>query len=646
VAKPLFLIFLTGMNQKVGNWPGVTIERKAGRIRGTDYELIDLPGIYSFSPYTAEEEISRHFVFEDKPDLIINILDATNIERSLYLTTQLMELDCNLIIALNMSDLLEKRGVYINVERLSEELGARIVVISALKGTGVDKLVSAIKENERKLDVKLYPPRFEEAVLQLSASLSSVHKRFTAVKLLECDSLFAGLRTELSEKLSAELSAEFECDVEQLIADERYNFIERIKERTVTTSVVPESHTDKLDKVLLNKWVALPIFGAIMFLIYYLSVGVVGSATVDWVDGSILRFGEWFGEKLVEWNASPWAVSLVVDGIIAGVGAVLIFVPQLIVLFLCISILETTGYMSRIAFFLDKVFKKFGLSGKSLIPFIVGAGCSVPGIMTARTVEDKDERDMTIMLTPFIPCSAKLPIIALFSGYFFQDASGLVSASLYFFSIVIILMSAVTIKRLKKTFGNPAFICELPAYKIPSVRYVLRDVAEKVLAFIKRAGTIILVCSVIVWFFASFSWRLKYGVEINKSILADVGNALAWIFYPMLGEWSWGATVSAIQGLVAKEQVVSAMEIIGGLSEGTGNAVFDGKIFSFFTGASAYAYMVFNLFSAPCFGAIGAMHREYGDAKKTLKAVSFQMAIAWVLSVAVFGIGRFFEVIL
>lgn len=635
---------LTGSNQKVGNWPGVTIDRKEGILKGTDHVVVDLPGIYSLSPYTAEEEVSRKYVFEEKPDLIINIVDATSIERSLYLTTQLLELDCKVILALNMADMLEKKGIIIDVEKLSNLLDTTIVKISALKGEGITELISTISQGKIKENrhQKIYQNDVEEAISYIHSNINLIHKRFVSVKVLENDINFNNFQNDKVLKLRKRLEEVYGFDIEQIIANQRYEYIVSIKKESVIFNPVKESITDKLDKVFLNKWLALPIFAVIMFAIYFLAVGFIGNATVDWIDSLVSKFGEIVEEFLLNNNASQWAVSLVVDGIIAGVGAVLNFVPQLIILFLCICLLETSGYMSRIAFFLDKIFRKFGLSGKSLIPFIVGSGCSVPGIMTTRTIEDEEEKRMTIMLTPFIPCSAKLPIIALFSGYFFDKYSGLVSASLYFLAIIVILLSAIIMKKFFFKSNTSAFISELPEYKIPSPKYVARDVFEKTVAFIKRAGTIILLCSIIIWFMLSFSWKFEFGVNVEDSILASIGKCLSWVFYPILGELSWGATVSAIQGLVAKEQVVSSMSIIAGFSESVSNSdlIFNSTgIFGFFTPASAYAYMVFNLFSAPCFGAISAMRRELGSTKKMFIAILFQTGVAWVLASLIFGIG-------
>ena len=633
---------LTGANHKIGNWPGVTVERKSGKIRETNLEIVDLPGVYSLSPYSIEEEISRSYVFQENPDLIINIIDGTSIERNLYLTTQLLECNCNVIVALNMADILEKKGIEVDEKKLSFELGATVIKISALKKTGIETLIDCIKSesfivNQQK---KIFPLEIEQVINKIESALQSPHKRFVAVKLIENDKIFRELQTDEITLLRNKLEESFGVDGEQLIADERYNYIISIKEKCVVKKEVKKSWSEKLDKVFLNRVAAIPIFAVIMFLIYFLAVGLVGSATVDWVDGLVGKFSNWFGGILKSWNASPWAISLVIDGIVAGVGAMLNFVPQLIILFLCISLLETTGYMSRISFVLDRVFIKLGLSGKSLIPFIVGSGCSVPGIMATRTIEDENERKMTLVLTPFVPCSAKLPIIALFAGYFFAGSSGWVSASLYFFAIIVIIISALFLKRFVfKNVSPSAYISELPEYKAPSVKYVARDVFDRTWSFIKRAGTIILLCSVAVWFLVSFNWRMQYGVDVEESMLADIGNAIAWLFYPMLGEWSWGASVSAIQGLIAKEQVVSSLEVIAGVAEGGGAAVFGTSLFSFFNGASAYAYMVFNLFSAPCVAAIAATRKELGSTKKMLLAVVFQTGIALVLSYAVFGIG-------
>lgn len=592
---------LTGMNAKIGNWPGVTIEKKLGTIKGTKHEITDLPGIYSLSPYSAEEEVSRNFVFNENPDVIINIVDATCLERSLFLTTQLLESNCKVIVALNMADKLEEKGLSIDEKKMEEMLGTKVIKISALKETGIEELIKEIDKPIKRKENKVIPEY---------------------------------------------LSKDYDIEKYEEIVNQKYSFISRVVETCIKKKKRPEAISDRLDKIFLNRWLAFPIFIIIMFLIYYLSVGIVGNFTVDLVGDALGSFGEWVGSLMENIGLSEWLNSLVVDGIISGVGAVLGFVPQLIILFLCIALLETTGYMSRISLLLDKVFRKLGLSGKSLIPFIVGSGCSVPGIMGTRIIENEDERKMTAILTPFIPCSAKLPIIALFAGYFFPNSSGIVSSSLYFFAIAVIIISALIMKKFVFKHTSSTYISELPEYKLPSAKYILKDVFDKVMAFIKRAGTIILLCSIIIWFLLSFSFKMEYGVDVEESILASIGNKISWVFKPMLGENSWEAAVSALQGLVAKEQVVSSMAVINGLaedaSEGAEIFVRDGA-FGFFTASSAYAFMVFNLFSAPCFGAIGAMKRELGSTKKLLKAIAFQTGLAWVLATFVYQIGNRIE---
>ena len=613
---------LTGMNAKIGNWPGVTIEKKVGIIKNTDYELVDLPGIYSLSPYSIEEEVSKRFILEEKPDVIINIIDSTSLERSLYLTTQLLELDCKIIVALNMVDILEKKGFIINEKELERSLQTKVLKISALKGTGIDRLIIEIGEPNKKRNLSFYDVQTEQKIKQKESELQIPNKRFVAIKQLEEDSEF-----------------------EEIIATERYDFIENIKKNVIIKNVSKsqENMSDKLDKVFLNKWLAFPIFVGIMFCVYYLSVGVVGRFTVDFISQAIQYLSQNVRGLLENLNVSEWINSLIVDGIIAGVGSVLGFIPQLIILFTCISVLETTGYMSRIALLLDKIFRKIGLSGKSLIPFIIGSGCSVPGIMGTRIIENSNEREMTAILTPFIPCSAKLPVIAMFSGYFFDKYSGLVSASLYFLAITIIILSAMVMKKWIYKNNNSTYISELPEYKLPSAKYVFKDVFDKTISFIKRAGSVILMCSIIIWFLLSFSFKFEYGVNVENSILSWIGRAISWIFYPMLGVNSWGATVSTIQGLVAKEQVISSMTVIAGLSEEASGQIFKTGIFSFFTPASAYAFMAFNLFSAPCFGAIGALEKELGTFEKMLKVVIFQIVFAWSLAVLIYQVGSRIE---
>lgn len=641
--KTTLFNLLTGSHQKIGNWPGVTIERKEGEIVNSDITLVDLPGIYSLSPYTSEEIVSRDFLLNEGADLIVNIVDATNLERSLYLSTQLLELDAPVVVALNMVDLLEKKGMSINEENLSKRLGVPVVKISAKKNVGIEKLVEIIsnkKTQKNKNNHKIFPKNIENELKNAENIVNLKNSRFVFVKALEGDEFFKESKNKDIIRSREVIEKLYDTDIEQVIANERYNFVVSVRDDCLSVESKKQTVTDKLDRVFLNKWLAIPIFVLIMTSVYLLSVGLVGGFTVELMES----FVEWFGGVTKTWleglGASTWSVSLVVDGVIAGVGAVLSFVPQLVIMFLCISLLETTGYMSRISFIFDRLFRSFGLSGKSLIPFIVGSGCSVPAIMTCRTIEDEKEKQMTVVLTPFIPCSAKLPIIALFAGFFFPEASGLVSASLYFFAIVVIVLSALAMKKFIFKQHNNSFISELPEYKAPSVKYVSKDVFDKTRDFVSRAGTIILFCSVIIWFLSSFSLKFEYGIPIENSILAGIGRLFSWFFYPMLGEMNWAASVSAIQGLIAKEQVVSSMTVISGVA-GEGG-IFASSVFAGFNPASAYAFMVFNLFSAPCFGAIGAMRSELGSAKKTMFAVLFQTLIAWAIASLVFGIGTLF----
>jgi ferrous iron transport protein B len=602
------------------------------------------------SPYTLEEKIARNFLFEEHVDLILNIIDSTSIERSLYLTTQLLELNIPIVIALNMADIADKRGIKIDIESLANDLDTSIVSISAVKKTNVFNLIQDLKKGEfRKNQYKhIYDHVLEDGLNRIENTIESKHKRYLAIKLIEKDPEFLLEQNETSIEVMSQLDRSYLRDLEQVIADERYRYIELIRDRAITARKDQMTITDHLDNIFLNRYLAIPIFMVVMFMVYYLAAGPLGGATVDFVDSYVSRFKEIVNTFLINNNASDWSRSLVVDGMISGVGAILNFLPQLLILFALISILETTGYMARISFFLDRIFQKVGLSGKSLIPFIIGSGCSVPAILSARTINDETEKKMTIILTPFIPCSAKLPIITLFAGYFFKDYSGFASASLYFLAIVIILVTALILKKFYFKGKPSSFILELPDYKAPNMRYVITDVFHKAISFIERAGSIILLASIVIWFLISFSFKFEYGVSPNDSMLAGIGNVLAWLFYPMLGTWSWGATVSAIQGLVAKEQIVASMAIISGYSDDTsaGLLIFNSGAFGFFTASSAYAFMVFNLFSAPCFGTIGAMREELGSTKRMWKAVLFQTGVAWVLAVIVFQIGRLIEVIL
>lgn len=663
---------LTGANQKVGNWPGVTIERKEGHVKGTDITVVDLPGIYSLSPYSNEEKISRNFVLEHHPDLIINIVDATSLERSLYLTTQLLETGVNMIVALNMYDLVKKRNIHIDKDKLEKALNTTIVDISAKTGEGIDHLLEHVKKydvKENKL-LNIYPSDVHDVLVSVRKDLAKAdieNDYFYAVKTFEGEEDYAKHISSSTKEKMLQVQKKYDMDGEELIASLRYDFIDEVKKESFTNEEIEIrekqankklSWTDKLDKIFLNKWAAIPIFIVIMALVYILSVGLVGGLTVSFVDAlfngseeiefnffglvwtapfEIAGIGPGLGGWLESIGASPWAVSLVADGIVAGVGAVCNFVPQLIILFICLSLLETTGYMSRISFLLDRIFHKFGLSGKSLVPFVVGVGCSVPGIMASRTIEDENERKATTILTPFMPCSAKLPIISAFAGFFFGTYAWLVSLSFYFMAIIVILLFGIVMKKFIFKGSHTTYISELPEYKTPSFTYVFRDVVDRTGAFLKRAGTIILLCSVVVWFLGSFTWEFKYvdgtDILINDSLLANIGMTFAWIFAPMLGgNMSWGAAVAALTGLVAKEEVIGSMTTIAALAgEGELFTAAD-TVFSFFNPITAFAFMTFNLFSAPCFGALGAMKNELGSTKSMLKSALFLTGFAWLVS--------------
>lgn len=666
--KTLLFNVLTGMNQKVGNWPGVTVERKDGIIKGTSIEITDLPGIYSLSPYTSEEEVSRRYVVDENPDLIINIIDSTSIERALYLTTQLLELNKKVLVVLNMEDILAKKGYKIDSKALSEKLGTTVVSISALKKTGIKELIETIDESDRlvktNLEKPIYPNDVEALIQDIITKLDNDvnEKRFAAVKIIEKDKRYYSKYyvEEFAEKITA-LEKKYDTDTEQLMASLRYDYIEQVRNVSVEKKQVA-SLTEKVDRVLLNKWAAIPIFLVVMVLVYLLSVGFVGGATVNVVDtlfngGSEIEFaipfysftveiseikglGPWLAECITNAGGSDWAASLVADGVIAGVGAILNFVPQIAILFLLISLLETCGYMSRVTFLFDRAFKKLGMSGKSLIPFIVGTGCSVPAIMGARTLEDRNEHQMTVTLTPFMPCSAKLPIIICFIGGIFAPMMGegntwIIIFLMYVLAIVVIILAGFLLNKFFVKNKTTSYITELPEYHSPSASYVAKDVWEKTWAFIKRAGTIIFLSSVVIWVMLNLNYQFKPVDDIEQSLLADVGRSISWIFAPMLGmNFSWGASVSAVQGLVAKEMVVSSMEVITAVGEG-GDVFAGNGSFAFFNGFSAMGYMIFTLFSAPCFGAIGAMRRELGSSKAMWKAIAFETGLAWILASAI-----------
>lgn len=665
---------LTGENATIGNWPGVTIERKEGYIKGNkekDLLLVDTPGVYSLSPYTSEEKVTRSFCLDAHPELIINIVDATALERSLYLTTQLMELDCDVIVAMNMADILEKNGITIDFAKLQEELGVSVVRISAKTGEGIDALIRMIREraylkNPKK---KIYAADVQKEIDHLENDLRSEleeshNVRFGAVKLFERDPYYKTLNNSSTSHEVEALEKTYDMDSEQIIADQRYEFVTKIKADCCHQKPMPESFTDRLDKIVLNRWLCLPIFLLVIGFMYFLSVGLVGSLTSDFIDAlfngateidifwhsvpfEIEGLGPILGRLIESSGGSVWAADLLSNGIIGGLSTILSFIPQLIALFVSLSLLEASGYMSRIAFFLDEIFKKFGLSGKSIIPFIVGTGCSVPGIMTARTVEDPKEKEMTAMLVPFVPCNAKLPIMALLAGVIFPSASWLITFICYLLGITITLLVAILLKKVFFRSSSDSFISELPAYKMPNAYYVYRDAKDKTFDFLEKAGTIIFLCTFLVWALTRFSWSGEYvgpvgsflntdSMHIEESILASIGKVLAYAFIPAFGgHYSWGLTISAVQGLIAKEQVVSSLSVIAG---GGDKILSAGSPFAFLASGdangvlSAFSFLCFNLFSVPCVSAVATLRRELGSMKKLFLTMGVELLIAYLLS--------------
>ena len=645
---------LTGSNQFVGNWPGVTVEKKEGKLKGhKDVTIMDLPGIYSLSPYTLEEVVARNYLIGERPDAIINIVDGTNIERNLYLSTQIMELGIPVIMAVNMVDILEKTGEKVHIDKLSQKLGCEVVEISALKGTGItkaaEKAVALAQQKGVVTPVHEFSKEVEDVIHEVEAKLGSsvdeAQKRFFAIKLLERDDKI-GEQMKSIPDVSYEikkLEDAFDDDTESIITNERYVYISSIIGECVTKPKNSQklSTSDKIDRVVTNRWAAIPIFAVVMFLVYYVSVTTVGAILTDWTNDTL--FGEWIipgAQSLLE-NAgcAAWLTGLIVDGIISGVGAVLGFVPQMLVLFLFLAFLESCGYMARVAFIMDRIFRKFGLSGKSFIPMLIGSGCGVPGVMASRTIENDRDRKMTVMTTTFIPCGAKLPIIALIAGAFFDNA-GWVAWSAYFVGVAAIVCSGIILKKTKMFAGDPApFVMELPAYHWPTVGNVLRSMWERGWSFIKKAGTIILLSTIVVWFttyfgFTEDGFRMLAEDEIDMSILGKIGQCLAWIFIPQ-GFGNWQATVASITGLVAKENIVGTMGILYSAGEGSVYA----NMAAHFTAASGYAFLAFNLLCAPCFAAMGAIKREMNNTRWFWIAVGYQCGLAYVVSLCVYQIG-------
>ena len=661
---------LTGSNQYVGNWPGVTVEKKEGRLKGQkDVVIQDLPGIYSLSPYTLEEVVARAYLVNEKPDAILNIIDGTNIERNLYLTTQLIELGIPVVMAVNMIDLVRKNGDKIDLKKLSAELGCQAVEISALKGEGsmkaAEMAVAAAKSGKAGELPHVFTGSVEHAIAHIEESIQGkVDDRFLrwyAVKLFERDDkvqqelkLDKALVDHIDQHI-ADCEKEMDDDAESIITNQRYAYINTVVEKAVRKKARVEHLTvsDKIDQVVTNRIFALPIFALIMFLMYALSMGTsiadggisIGSFATDWTNDVL--FGEIvpnaLGGFLESVGVADWLYGLIMDGIVAGVGAVLGFVPQMLVLFFLLSILEDIGYMARVAFIMDRIFRKFGLSGKSFIPMLVGTGCGVPGVMASRTIENERDRRMTIMTTCFIPCSAKMPIIGLFAGALFGGSS-LVAVSAYFIGFAAIIISGIILKKTKLFAGDPApFVMELPAYHVPAWGNVLRATWERGWSFIKRAGTVILASTIVLWFLQGFGFEDGvFGMveDQDNSILAAVASAIAWIFAPQ-GFGNWRATVASISGLIAKENVVGTLGVLyhfgGELSE-NGDEIW-GEVANDYTAISAYSFMIFNLLCAPCFAAMGAIKREMNNGKWTAIAIGYMCLLAYCASLVVYQIG-------
>jgi len=664
--KTTLFNFLTGSNQYVGNWPGVTVEKKEGILKThSDVTIQDLPGIYSLSPYSPEEVVTRTYLVNEHPDAILNIVDGTNIERNLYLTTQLIELGYPVVVAVNMIDLVRKNGDTIDLEKLSKALGCICVEISALKGEGgmeaAEKAVELAKNHKHGEMPHVFNGSVEHALAHIEETIEGkmdiAYLRWYAIKLFERDEV---VQQELQldketlmhlEQHILDCEKEMDDDAESIIADQRYTYIGNVVSKAVKKKAGKHSlsFSDKIDKIVTNRILALPIFAGVMFLMYAIAMGSfsfsIGTMGTDWANDVL--FGEWipnlFDGILSALGVSGWLYGLIMDGVVAGVGAVLGFVPQILVLSLLLSILEDVGYMSRVAFIMDRVLRKFGLSGKSIIPMLVATGCGVPGILASRTIEQENDRKITVMTTGFIPCGAKMPIIGLFAGAVFGN-SPLVATSAFFIGVAAVVVSGVILKKFKTFAGKPApFVMELPAYHLPSPRNVLRSTLDRGWDFVKRATTIVLLSSIVLWFLQSYGFvngAFAAVEDSNVSLLAGVGKIFAWIFYPLgwMGDMAWKATVATITGLIAKEEVVMTFGTLynfsGELSE-SGNEIWT-MIAADFGPVRAYSFMIFNLLCAPCFAAIGAIKREMRSAKWTVGTVAYMCGFAYVISMIVY----------
>lgn len=652
---------LTGSNQFVGNWPGVTVEKKEGKLKNNKEVIItDLPGIYSLSPYTLEEVVARNYLINERPDAILNIIDGTNLERNLYLTTQLIEIGIPIVVAINMMDVVNKNGDKINIKQLSKVLGCEVVEISALKSMGIteaaEAALKAAKSHKKSVPQHSFSGSVEHTIAHIEEAvlhhLPENQQFWYAIKLFERDEKVINqlnIDTKTLSHIEEDINKcedEMDDDAESIITNERYTYIASI----IGSCYIKKSKgnlttTDKIDRIITNRWLALPIFAVVMFLVYYISVTTVGTILTDWTNDVL--FGEWIAPAatsvLKAVGCAAWLQGLIVDGIIGGVGAVLGFVPQMLVLFTLLAFLESCGYMARIAFIMDRIFRKFGLSGKSFIPMLVGTGCGVPGIMASRTIENDRDRKMTIITTTFIPCGAKLPIIALIAGALFGGAWW-VAPSAYFVGIAAIIMSGIILKKTKIFSGNPApFVMELPAYHMPTFGNLMRSMWERGWSFIKKAGTVILLSTIVIWFASNFGivdGEFTMVEDLSQGFLAVIGSLIAPIFIP-LGFGNWQATVATITGLVAKENVVGTFGVLFGFAEvAEDGAEIWGTLATSFTAVSAYSFLVFNLICAPCFAAIGAIKREMNSAKWTWFAIGYQTLFAYVIALCVFQIGN------
>lgn len=648
---------LTGATQYVGNWPGVTVEKKEGKYKeDKDIKITDLPGIYSLSPYTLEEVVSREFLLNENVDVVLNIIDGSNLERNLFLTTQILELGIPTVVAINMLDVIEKRKDSIDYKKLSKELGCPVLPISALKNTGIKELMAEVKKvaNTQSLPKNIYAGKVLNALNTIEASLpssiESSRRFFYAIKLFERDDkIEASIKSKAEASVIETVEKSMDDDSESIITDARYTYITSvIKDCYKKGSKEVLTTSDKIDRFVTNRVLALPIFALVMWFVYYISVTTVGTIVTDWTNDVL--FGEIIPPAVDRFldaiQCADWLHGLIVDGIIGGVGAVIGFVPQMLVLFFFLAILEDCGYMARVAFIMDRIFRKFGLSGKSFIPMLIGTGCGVPAVMASRTIESDRDRKMTIMTTTFIPCGAKMPIIGLIAGAIFHGASW-VAPSAYFVGMAAVIVSGIMLKKTKLFAGDPApFVMEMPAYHMPRVVNVLRSMWERGSSFIKKAGTIILLSTIVLWFLQGFGWEKgAFGMvdDIDHSILSSIGQTFAWIFSP-LGWGDWKAAVASVTGLIAKENVVATFGQLYGFAEVAeeGNE-FWGQLSASFTPLAAYSFMIFNLLCAPCFAAMGAIKREMNNTKWFWIAIGYQCGFAYICSLIVYQLGSLFN---